>query len=55
MSPIPAAARVSRYHLSPESRALIARRAADIRAALHWHRAQRLAAEALAAMKRGQP
>lgn len=54
MSPTSSSARVSPYHLTPESRATIARHAARIRSALHWRRAQRLAAEQLAAMKRGQ-
>jgi hypothetical protein len=45
--------RVSAYHLTQESLAVIRRHAADIRAALHWKRAQRYAREAQAALKRG--
>lgn len=54
MSPKPSSARVSPYHLTPEARATIARHAARIRTALHWRRAQRLAAEAAAALQRGR-
>lgn len=52
VQPATPAPRVSPYHLTPEARAVIARRADDIRAALHWRRAQRLAAEQLAQLQR---
>ena len=51
--PIAAAARVSRYHLTPESRAVIAQHAANIRANLHWRRALRQAQEAVQSTRRG--
>lgn len=51
--PIAAAARVSRYHLNPESRAVIARHAAHIRLQLRMHRAARQAQAAVLASRRG--
>ena len=50
----PAAPRVSRYHLTPESRALIASHGANLRAQLAVRRAQRQALDTLAFIKRGR-
>lgn len=51
--PAQPSARVSRYHLTPESRALIARHAASIRAHLRWRRALRQAQDAVQSARRG--